>query len=349
MDELNSSEPSKRAIFWVSMHFFTLVSIIAYQCFLIFHVGLSISLKGCLIFLLQVLIYLANVLWVVPSAFKQNKSPVFAVRLASLVCTYVIVRGLIIFKATPVSGFILLVFSAEQQFFASLQMLLVLGVSLLLGFYKENERIRTARETALRAYIKAVEEKEHIKTIVYQMQLNPHIIFNTLNIIKVQSEGLQPNVSKAAQLLRNILRRSLIDPFEHEMVNLRNVLQELKNLVEVHQYLKDNKLFIVLSEEYDPSVDHLQMPPGLLFTIADNVFKYGHLHEEEYPGAIALVVRGSILDFKTFNYKKFGAFKGSGLGLRNVRLILEHYYPGRYTLKIDDLENTFSLQLIIAL
>lgn len=349
MNNIISNRRSRRTAFWISMHFFAMISIIAYESMLIFHIGLSITLKGCLIFLLQVIVYLANVTWVIPMAFHQGKSSAFGTRLAFLVCIYIFLRGLIIFKLLPVTSFIISVFSAEQQLYASLQVMLVLGTSLLLGFYKENEIMQISRENALRAYVKAVAEKEHIKTIVYQMQLNPHLTFNTLNAIKAQSEVVQPHVAKAAQLLSNILRHSLIDPLEQDMIGVRAVFDELKDLVALHQYLRSNKLFIILKEECDPNLDSFKLPPGLIFTLAENVFHHGHLHEEEYGATLTLAFRDTTLTFSTFNFKKFGIYKGSGLGLKNARILLDHYYPGRYTLQIEDLEHTFTLTLIVSL
>lgn len=346
---MNFSEHKPNKKLWYGLHLVALLSILGYQILSIQIVELSVTVKGAIIFLLQAILYFVNVFWVVPTAFDTKKHLTFAIRIVFLIVVYTFFRALIIFNLTPLLNVIKLLLSQEQQVYSSFQLALVLGTSFLLGFYWQNEKNRLEREDAIIRYVDAINERDRIKTIIYQMQLNPHLIYNTLNAIKNQSEDDQPNVAIAAQLLSNILRHTLVDPLKQEKISLHEIIDDLRALVKLYQYLRKGKLYVMLEEEYDSTVDLFFLPPCLLFTLADNVFKYGHLHEEEYPGLITLSVQNSVLEFKTFNYKKFNTFPGSGIGQKNAGIILNHYFQGKYTLDIEDFNNTYSLNLIITL
>jgi two-component system LytT family sensor kinase len=348
MNEFNFPEVDHRKTLWICIHICALVCIIAYQSVFIIYIGYSVTIRGAAIFLLQALVYFLNVFWVIPVIFRPRTKLSFVLRLIFIVFFYEIARALIIggISLAPLGD---LLFSGVQHGYTSLQLLLVLGTSLLTGLYRQNEKNSREREAALKAYIEAVSERQRMETIAYQMQLNPHITFNTLNSIRTQSAEVQPNVAKAAQLLSNLLRRSLNDPVYNQKLPLLSEVDDLKDHIAIYRHLAGGRIHLDFQTKYDEEVDDLKLPPSLLVTIADNVFKYGHLNEKQYLATITLSVLNSRLEFSTYNFKRMGLSPGGGIGLKNVKIILDHYYPEKHRLTIEDLEESFSLKLTIDL
>ncbi len=82
-------------------------------------------------------------------------------------------------------------------------------------------------------------------------------------------------------------------------------------------------------------------------TFIENLFKYGISKREESTITIAITINGSKLSFfcqNTIFENKTGE-KSTGIGIANTRKRLEHLYPGKYTLEIENTGNLFTIRL----
>jgi len=347
MEEVNFPTAKNRKRSILGLHISAVISMVGLQMLFILFFGAAISLKGWIMFLLEVVTYITSVCWVIPTAFEKKHYGAFAFKLLTTVLLHIFLRGLIIFKwASPFWGQL---FSSEQLLLALAQVLFVLAVSFLIQFFIEIEKNRMKTENALRAYIEAMADKKRIETMAYQMQLNPHFMFNTLNAIKTHSESALPEVARAAQLLSRILRHLLINIADTRKVDLAEDISSIEDLIELYKVLGPGKRYVDMEVDVVDQRKRSMFPPGVLLTLAENVFKYGITNDPDSPACLSICIAGARFKFRTMNYKKSYPFHGMGLGLKNVKSILEYNYPMRHNLEIEEQEETYTLNLTVDL
>lgn len=177
-------------------------------------------------------------------------------------------------------------------------------------------------------------------------QINPHLLFNTLNFLYSTVSPLSEKASSAILLLSDTMRYALNPVGPDGKVLLIEEIEHLKNIVEINQIRYDHKLF--LDFQVKGYSNELRIIPLLLLTLVENVFKYGNLSDDEYPARIHLETEGHTLHFLTSNQKrKSQLLGGHGIGISNVSKRLEAYYPGKYTLDVinNDVEFLIDLRL----
>ena len=181
-----------------------------------------------------------------------------------------------------------------------------------------------------------------------QQQLNPHLIFNTLNFIyntvyKTSAEG-----GRAVLLLSEILGFSLKKTDENGKILLSAEIEQIENLVEINRYRYHYPLDINFNVLGDPGA--YRILPLILLTLTENVFKHGEFRNK--PASILLEVDGGgLLQFSTVNASRSQLTRqqGKGIGIRNIRLRLDHSYPGKYRLLTNENHDTFRTDLTLQL
>lgn len=326
-----------------------LLFVLFYQCLWIWTYGATISLKGCLIFILEIALYLMNLFWVLPELYGKKNYLRFFVKTVAAIAVFILIKMRIIFSAFWTERFWELLLSSEQWMHTYTQCFLIIGTSCFVGFYRQSERNFIEKEVALNANMNYLNEMRRLETTSYQLQLNPHFTFNVLNTIRLQTQHQLPGISRAIHLLASILRQSLLDPINPRKVNLSSEIQMLEDFIELQQFLRNDILYLNYRKEFPPVFQQLEVPPGIFITIADNLFKYGVTNEAEYTAQFTIDVTGNRLKLRTWNYKSLYILSGLGLGLKNILSILEYYYQEKFKLTVEDREDTYELNLEIEL
>jgi LytS/YehU family sensor histidine kinase len=91
------------------------------------------------------------------------------------------------------------------------------------------------------------------------------------------------------------------------------------------------------------------IPPLLLMTFAENVFKYGISSHEESDIVIKLVAEEHNVNFYCRN-KLFGTKRNTertGIGIANATKRLQHLYPNKHFLDIKKEEGFFTVHLTL--
>jgi hypothetical protein len=330
-------------------HIVGITIIIGFQIVAMGGIGAKVTTKGWLTYLLQVVTFYANFLFIVPLWYHKRKLATLFSRLLLLISLHILTRGWIIYGSFWQVGYIAFVTSAVQLILASLQLAIVLGLSFFLGLHdlsvKRREQISVAQQKAQ----EALEEKLRIECIMSQLQLSPHSLFNSLNYIKVRSENVLPDVGNITDLVADILRHTLIDISIIKMVLLSAEVDLVDKYIQLHKQLSTFHPYIDFTHFSNCTESDLEIPPSVLFTLTENVLKYSVLNDPDTPAKIQMHVEGNILFFHAFNYKRGFPLPGRGRGLNSVRTILRYYYPEKHNLTIDETEQTFSLKLTINL
>ena len=182
-----------------------------------------------------------------------------------------------------------------------------------------------------------------------QTQLNPHFLFNTLNNLYglvIKKDDIAPSLILK---LSEIMRYTLYD-INVETISIEKEILFIENYFEMEKmrYPKHYDINLVIKN----SSDNLKIPPLLFFTFIENAFKYG-LKSEGPMLNVFIEVEEFNVSFLAENDTQFKKYDkkldSGGIGIKNIKKRLNLLYSNNYTLDIKDNEQSFLVNLKIAL
>jgi signal transduction histidine kinase len=182
-----------------------------------------------------------------------------------------------------------------------------------------------------------------------QMQLEPHFLFNTLNAITTLVElGRQ---QQAAEMLGhlNAILKSTLKRTTPEKVPLSQELEVVENYLAIEQVRFADRLRIEIKVE--PAALDSLVPCFLLQPIVENAIRHGIAHCES-DGLVEATARrdGNLLrlEVRDTGEGRSGAAKpGNGIGLKNTRERLAHFYNDSYVMKAQPSGTGFEVAIAI--
>ncbi|UOE51339.1 histidine kinase [Mucilaginibacter sp. SMC90] len=331
----------------VAKHLLILLWIIGLQILLMICDHIHPSFRGDLHFLLQIIAYFILYYWAVPPFFSRKTTKKGVLRLIILILLYGSIRSLNSFHGGSAIEFLYFIVSFNQAMYSLANLTLLIGLNFLLGLFRYNEQLKQNYIEALEGKILAETEKSKIESIVTQMRLSPHLLFNTLNYIKEKADGVIPEIVLAVGLFSGIIRHAMTDILRTQTVLLSEEIEKIKNQIELHYLLANRNVFIDFKEELDDSIEGATIPPSTLLTFIENIFRYGIVKDPDFRPCISVHMAMRQFTFSTFNYKRLNPHPGTGMGIRSVGSTLGYYFPASHELHIEDTKETFRLTLKI--
>lgn len=198
-----------------------------------------------------------------------------------------------------------------------------------------------------------LKNKKEIENIKYQhaflrSQINPHFLYNTLNVFFSQalkvSEPLAENILKLSDLMRYALDNS---DENNGKIQLQKELDQLQRVIDIQQMRFSDRKQILLT--IDGEIKDQKVPPLSLITIVENAFKYGDLNDSEHPLEIRIAVTDKTVNLELKNKKRKNTSEllSNNIGINNLKQRLDYSFTGKYQLDIHDLENFYHLHLEI--
>lgn len=190
-------------------------------------------------------------------------------------------------------------------------------------------------------------EKNKAELALYKAQINPHFLFNTLNtlyaLVLSGSDRTESAFVKFSGILRYMYSQSGSEliPAERELDYIR-------------QYVDLQKLRLNRHTQVNLAIDmadkQVLIPPMILITFVENVFKYGTSSDTDCTVYIHICVDEDRLLLETENAVMRRREDGNqGIGIVNCRKRLELLYPGRYELRVGESDNQYKTYLTIRL
>ncbi len=195
-------------------------------------------------------------------------------------------------------------------------------------------------------------QKEKLEAEVkwLRWQLNPHFLFNALHNIYALSI-LKPEKTPDHLLQLSEMMRYLLYESNQDRVPLSKEIEYLERYLALQQ-LKDSRGLNVKASLGPLDRDPL-IAPQLLLPFVENAFKHSNVEDRESGWIkIDLKVSAYQLRFEVLNslpakaYTKDGQ---GGLGLANVRRLLDLTYPGKHSLDISQDEQRYRVCLDLTL
>lgn len=333
----------------LAQHLLVIAWMVGFQFLLLVSIGFELTIRGGLLYLLQIITYLVLYYWVIPLFFNRKTKGVGWLRIFLVISIYCITRGSLSYHGKKAMEFLYFVLSFNQLIFSTAHLTIIIGLNFLFGLYRYNEQLRQDYIEALQEKLTAETEKVKIESIVTQMRLSPHLMLNTLNYIQEKADGVLPEVVQAVDLFSGIVQHSMFDVLQSKTVLLYKEIEKVKQQIKLHSLLSNGNVSIDFDEAYDESIENAMIPPSTLLTFVENVFRYGIVKDPAYIPSIKIKLQARQFTFLTWNYKRSNPHSGSGMGIKSVASTLGYYYPGKHNLRVENREDTFRLTLTIQL
>jgi len=192
-------------------------------------------------------------------------------------------------------------------------------------------------------------EKSEAELNFLKSQINPHLLFNSLNAIYFLID--KQNVAARQSLLQfsDLLRYQLYD-CNADRIEIEKEVTYLQDYIKLQRIRKDQSYEIQMN--IGPEVSGFQITPLLLIPFVENAFKHiSHHHDRRNYVQVDLSRDNGVLHFRVENSRERqqGSGSGGGIGLNNVKRRLALLYPEKHELKIRDNDATFTVSLTLNL
>ena len=195
-------------------------------------------------------------------------------------------------------------------------------------------------------------QKQEIENQLYYLkgQINPHFLFNSLNVLYSLAIDKKEEITNAILQLSDILRYVIYD-VETDKIPLNKEIDLIKNYIafEKNRHIKNSKISFTHNVN-----EELEVYPMLLLPIIENSFKHGLKSGVKNPFVnIDLHENNNLLTFKlSNNFKQKNTLKNTnynGIGLKNIQENLTLIYPNQHTFKTEINDGVFTVKLTLEL
>ena len=199
--------------------------------------------------------------------------------------------------------------------------------------------------------IKALEKAENDRLSselkFLKSQVNPHLLFNSLNSIYSYALKNAKETPEMVMKLSDLLRFML---YEADKPKVR-LSQEWNYLLDYIALQKMRKEAIQVELENQGDLEEIEITPLILINFVENAFKY----VDPYNPMVKLSLKASKEEisfycsntFQSSDSKNRIELDSNGLGLNNAKKLLSHSYTDCHELNISDSNNIFKIYLRI--
>ncbi|WP_183576444.1 sensor histidine kinase [Mucilaginibacter sp. X5P1] len=177
-------------------------------------------------------------------------------------------------------------------------------------------------------------QKSQAELNLLKSQVQPHFLFNVLNNIYYRVYKVDPLSAGLIERLSDIMRY-FVDESPKEEVPVATEVAFIENYMELEKVRIRHGATINFEKVYNPE---LRIPPMLLMTFVENIFKHGiDKSRRQNQVTISLVQQDGYLVFKTSNRKVLSVATNqpSGFGIVNLTKRLRMLYGSKFELSID--------------
>jgi sensor histidine kinase YesM len=189
-------------------------------------------------------------------------------------------------------------------------------------------------------------QKSQAELNLLKSQVQPHFLFNALNSIYYRVYKVDSPSASLIERLSDIMRY-FVDESPKEVVPLSTEVAFIENYMELERIRIRHGASIDFEKSYNPE---LRIPPMLLMTFVENIFKHGiDKSRRQNRVTISLVQQNEFLLFKTCNRKIDRAVdnQSGGFGIINLTKRLRLLYGEKFELTTESEGELFIASLKI--
>jgi len=237
-------------------------------------------------------------------------------------------------------------FISYYSYFDILKFFLVfLVITTLLHLSKEWFELNEARQRMI------LLEKEKIDAELRALsnQVNPHFLFNSLNVLYSLAIKNARETPEAIIKLSDILRYVIYES-NHDIVELASEIKLIQNYIDLQQFRTSPDSHIQFLHKTEN--DKMELAPMLFLPLVENSYKHGIKGDVGKTFIkMQLIQKGNEIEFLIENNKGTSGEpdenQSGGVGLSNIRNRLELIYPNNHIFEVEDGESLFIVKLKI--
>ena len=193
-------------------------------------------------------------------------------------------------------------------------------------------------------------EKVKIELKALRAQVNPHFLFNSLNVLYSLALKNAEETPETIIKLSDILRYVIYDS-NKEKVSIKSEVELINNYLSLQEYRIDKSTNVSFTPDIQTNIE---IAPMLFLPLVENSFKHGVKGDVTNTFVnIKLKTTAKIAHFEIENNKGSSESpdqnKDGGIGLTNIRKRLSLLYPEKHELLINENEQKFIVSLRIKL
>ncbi len=191
-------------------------------------------------------------------------------------------------------------------------------------------------------------QKSQAELNLLKSQVQPHFLFNALNSIYYRVYKVDPPSARLIERLADIMRY-FVDESPKDEVPVSTEVAFIENYIALERIRIRHGASVNFEKAYNPD---LRIPPMLLMTFVENIFKHGiDKSLKQNQVTISLVQQNDHLFFTTRNRKVVpeAGDEPGGFGIINLTKRLRMLYGDKFELTIDDEGELFTAFLKIPL
>lgn len=303
------------------------------------HLRIALWLTASILFIRFIEFYLCYLV-VYPRLLRSGRGLQLVGALAAVVALYIGARALIeevIYPAvlgfhnyTPDTTVTYYIF--DNLFFSSPMIVLsaaVWSAEAALRRERENRQLREEKRAAEAAFLKT--------------QINPHFLYNTLNMLFSMAYPVAKPVANAILKLSELMRYMLHESPDG-LVDLEKEIDYLRNYLALYRLRFPDSFHVDFTVTGAPA--GRRVAPLVLIPFVENAIKHGVLDDPDNPVRIHLNIEGEQLQFEVENqHSDDNKDTTTGIGLPNIARRLELLYPERHTLQVGAAAGRFTTSL----
>ena len=306
---------------------------------------LPLNFTGIIIYTATFTVYFLNFYLVCPFTLKKKQYFTFILGIIFLIIVFAGIRYLleevILFHFTGKHNYFdesrtFIFYTVDNSFFAIKG---ILYSTLLYIFYESAANQKRVYELEI-DYKKA--ELNFLKS-----QLEPHFLFNTLNVFYTDLIDTQPDTAKDIHRLSELLRYVTYEA-EHEMMPLKKEIKFIDDYIYLHRKRFEDTMF--LEYNLQGNVD-IQVVPSLVFIhFVENIFKHGIINDKENPAKLSIKISDKEVIVTTENLiSKSEKYNHNGIGKENLRRRLSAIYEENFVFQSEETDGKFTALLKLPL
>lgn len=209
-------------------------------------------------------------------------------------------------------------------------------IYLLLMFLKNSTRIHKLQLEHQKAELGAL-----------KMQLEPHFLFNTLNVFYTELVETQPETAKGIHKLSELLRHLTYEG-QKDYIQLKKELKFINDYIFFYEKRFENNLY--LDFKIDGEIGQQEVPSLVLIHFIENIFKHGITNDKNNPAQISIKIEANSLTLETKNkVSTVKNYSSNGIGRENLKKRLHLIFQDDYSFTHHETDNFYSSYLKIPL
>jgi sensor histidine kinase YesM len=188
-------------------------------------------------------------------------------------------------------------------------------------------------------------EKVNAELAFLKAQINPHFLFNTLNNIYSMAIVKNEKTPFAIEMFSNLMRFVIFET-QHDYVPLSVKIEYINTYIELQKLRLSSS--VTVNYKISGNAGSLQIAPLIMMPFIENAFKFGVSTEKESVITIKIDILDDELNFYASNSKNHSMERENGpsqLGIGTTIKRLQLIYPGRHTLKINENDQEYNVEL----